>query len=223
MKRFLLFLFVFALSVPGFSTPPKLFPRTGKPDQLAIMGSFGMFGGNFKPLNAYVRQFGTTSEFSPYYRTFGFDLVLPAGGRSGGWNGTINVESVIPQEILVGDSLTFRLKGWHLLTSFMSFDLLKDPKYAFELAPGVDWGHLFFHTINKAGTFRYYNGFIAPLARAEFRVIIYHIAIGARAFYRYDVTSPRWKSSVDSSSGLAHSRMAGAGFQVFIGFGSTYD
>ena len=220
MKRSFL-LFFLAIPFAGFSVPPSgLFRHDQKADQVAKMFSAGMFQGNFKLLNAYANQFGPSRGFSPFFYSAGLNLVIPAGGRYGQHNASIGAEFILPQEISAGDSAKFRMLGWHLLTSFWSYDFLKkNSRYALELAPGVDWGYLFVKESLGPKTQSYSNGFIAPLVRAEYRVVIKPFAFGIRATYRYDISSPRWKSQSEDRSGLAHSRISGCGFQLFFGYG----
>jgi hypothetical protein len=220
MKKFLL-LFFLAFPFAGFADPPSgLIRHDQKADHVAKMFSFGKFQANFNLLNDYVSQRGTSQGFSPFLYSAGFDLVIPVGGRYGEHNASIGAEFIFPQEIYAGDSLKFRMLGWHLLSSFWCYDLLKqDHRYALEIGPGVDWGYLFVKETNGEKNQMYSNGFIAPLVRVEYRVVIKPFAFGVRATYRYDISSPRWENRAEDHSGLAHSRMSGCGFQLFFGYG----
>ena len=176
MKRILFFLFLGALNFPVFSRENLLHPKSnwftnGPSDQSALMLSGGYFQGNFKLLNNYMHRFGNNSGFS-FFRTAGLDFVIPIGSRNGDWNSTMNVETIIPQEITQGDSMKFRMTGWHFISSWYCHDFLPDnEKLALEFAPGVDWGELNMKVTDKVGPHDYKNPFIAPLARTEFRVI----------------------------------------------------
>lgn len=216
-----LFLFIFVIPFAGFSNPyPRLFKHDQKADQVAKMFSAGMFQGNFKPLNSYLSQFENSPSFSPFFYSAGIDLVVPCGGRYGEHKASLGAEFIFPQEVHAGDSTKFRMLGWHLLSSIWCYDFLKKShKYAFEAGPGVDWGYLFMKQRGGEKNASYTNGFIAPLVRLEYRVVIKPFAFGIRGIYRYDITNPAWKSRTEDRTGLGHSRMSGCGFQLFFGYG----
>lgn len=187
------------------------------------MLSYGYFQGDFKLLNKYVHQFGNNPGFPSFYQTVGIDLVVPMGGRSSEQNASFTVEMILPEKIHQSDSITFRTIGWHFITTFWEHDFTPNkPKLSFILAPGIDWGELYLRQTNNATHKDYTNPMIAPLVRTEFRVIVHPFAFGIRALYRYDISSPRWKLYSDNSSGLAHTRFSGLGFEVFVGYGKCH-
>ena len=201
-----------------FSVPPM---HDQHADQDARMVSFGMFRGDFTGLNNFISRSGSFDGFNPFFKTVGLDVVIPSGTRQGEHKGTMNFEFILPQQTSMDDSVKFRMLGWHIISSIWSYDILKEnQKLALEIAPGVDWGELYVkHTIKNAGEFHYHNPFIAPLARAEFRVVLPPFAFGLRAVYRYDISSPHWKSNSSNESIFVNSRISGLGFQVFFGWG----
>jgi hypothetical protein len=191
-------------------------------DQHARSVSAGCFAGNFTALNDHLLQLGTSRGFNPYFMTLGATLVVPTGGRYGDHKGIVDAGMILPQQLKGGDSLTFRMQGFYILTSLVAYDVLRDnANLALEFAPGVHWGGLYIREKTSGNSDRYRNPFIAPLARAEFRVVVKPIAFGIRALYRYDITSPRWKDG-NGDSALAKSRISGLGLQVYLGWGETY-
>ncbi|MBI3511089.1 MAG: hypothetical protein HY064_10535 [Bacteroidetes bacterium] len=191
--------------------------QDGTADQRCIMASAGYYPQNFNSLNTYVLRSGNKS-FAPFLYGAGANMVVPVGGRSGEWKGSLGAEIFIPQKITQNDSLQFKLGGLHIITSWYAHDFLPGNAHlALELAPGVDWGIIKFTQTINGRNFNSSNPFVAPLARTEFRIVFHPIAFGIRAVYRYDITSPRWRDDI----ALSHTRISGFGFQVFLGWGKT--
>jgi hypothetical protein len=216
-------MFCIFISFAGFSNPPRdIFKHDQRADQDAKMFSGGIFQADFKALNSSIGQYGNSRGFSPFFVAAGMDFIVPCGGRYGEHNASLCAEFIFPQTIAAGDSIQFRILGWHIITNLWGYDFLKqNNKYALEFGPGVDWGSLYMKVNSGAETERFKNPFIAPLVRLEYRVVIKPFAFGIRGTYRYDISSPRWKDNTDYHSVLAHSRISGFACQVFFGWGRT--
>jgi hypothetical protein len=184
--------------------------------------SAGQYHANFLKLNSQLKTAGAIKTFLPI-NAVGINLNGTADiSPSKRFDAAYSFEKFLSQEISIGDSLKYKLYGWHMMTSLYGKDLIPGPIVALTLAPGVDWGSAKIKgTLNEIGTF-YKNPFVAPFARADLRFVIWRIAFGARVCYRYDISKDRWKQS-GSLSALPGSKISGLGLQVFVGWGKAIE
>jgi hypothetical protein len=125
-------------------------------------------------------------------------------------------------KVKVNDSLSYEMRGWHYMFSFLGKDIIPGKTVALVLAPGWDLGQLkMLRTFDGQGTL-YKNFFIAPMARAEMRFVFGPVALGARYAYRYDLTSADWKIKSGPSSYLPGTKNTGTSLEFFVGWGHVH-
>lgn len=222
MKTTFLSLFSF-FTIAAFAGPPG----SGGFDFISHQSTFnlaaGRYDADFNALNQQLRLWGSPNVFPTSYYMVGTTSTKGDGTDYGKWDASTSLEFMLPNEIAIGphDSLTFRMYGWHFMSSAFGKDLIPGDAVALVVAPGIDWGSTKLKRTLNGGEGKYKNPFVAPLARADLRFVFGKLSIGARALYRYDITHSIWKRKTDNLPVLPGSKMTGLGFQVFIGFGKT--
>jgi hypothetical protein len=219
-KLFLSFALISAINL--FAGPPKDGDRF---DWLSHQTSFnlsvGKYNTDFRLLNTQMSLWGATTEFNPDYYMFG---TTSAQGEpdEDGWrfDGASSLEFMPSQTVSIGanDSVSYRMKGWHGMTSSFGKDLIPGDVVALVLGLGVDWGNMKIIRSDAAGDKKYKNPYVCPLGRADLRFMFGKFSIGGRAYYRYDITHSLWKRKADLMPVLPGTKFTGLGFQAFIGF-----
>jgi len=138
--------------------------------------------------------------------------------RNGTYNSSVCLEDFIPQKIFINNTLKYNLYGWHLMTSIYGFPVVQKTHFAFTLGPGIDWGSVKINGNLNGHETHFWNPFISPFGRADIRFVIWRIAIGARASYRFDISKKIWKQDSNNLPSLANSKITGLGLQLFLGF-----
>lgn len=150
--------------------------------------------GAYNNLNNY---FDTTSsvrvgEFNPYNMAIGLDDI---SNNSAHMDMISSVGFLLPQKITVGpnDSMMLKLNGWHYTMSILGLDLIKGEMVTLAIGTSWSYGNFKARRYIAGQKTKYTNPFIAPGARAEFRLTFGNFMIGGRATYRYDLTHGLWK------------------------------
>lgn len=190
--------------------------------------AIGVYGGQFHPdmraFNTQLTSWGAKSVFYDGLRSYGLTFVEPMNvSRSGEFDASYSFGLMMKRKVsIANDSLTFEMRGWHLMTSFYGKDIIPGDVVALVLAPGVDWGVMkMLRTVGGNGSL-FKNGYIAPLARAEFRLVFGPIAVGARGVYRYDITKDGWKLKSGKPYDLPGTKNTGASIEFFVGWGHVH-
>lgn len=214
-----LFGLVFSLSL--FAGPPD-----GSHDWISWHSSMNLSGTyhdvDFSLLNKQLSLWGSKQEFSRNYLSYGITFISgkPSERYKGKWDGSTTYEWNPKQTISIGsnDSLTFTMKGWHVMTSSFGKDLIPGRAVALVLAPGIDWGTMKIFANERGAKSKYKNPFVAPLVRADLRFVFGHFSFGGRAFYRYDISYSLWKRKTDNALLLPGTHFTGLNIQTFIGY-----
>lgn len=177
----------------------------------------------FRPyaLNDFLFGYGPQKSFSSL-TTFGYcgsGVILSRGGMI---DGALALNFYYPQEVIIKpDTLKYRVGGWELMTSLYAIDLLtRVEPIDLIVAPGIYWGSIRLRKYNSAGNFKanelFKNPFVAPMMRADLRVLLWKICIGARLSYRFDITSSKWRKG--SSVTLPGYKFREGQYVVYIGW-----
>jgi hypothetical protein len=215
MRNFLFILGVF-ISINVFALPPL----SNWQSHQAMYGiSAGKYYTDFSMLNSQMKLWGTTKQFTNYNYAIGLEYKIPTLANFNSF------ELFIPQKIntVTSDSLSFKMSGWHNMTSTFGLDLIPSDAIALVVSSGVDWGNVILKRTLLGTSTKYKNPFFAPLAKVDLRFILGKIAIGGRAIYRYDVTNDIWKRKADLLPVLPGTKMRGFAFQFFIGYGLIWN
>lgn len=178
----------------------------------------------FRPyaLNSYLPQTVTATPFTSLL-TFGYSGAGSSSTKRGGtYDAAVALHFFMPQEnVIIPDTLKYRVGGWELMTSVFGFDVLKNVRSVdFTVAPGVYWGTMRLRKYNSAGNFKanelFKNPFVAPMIRADLRINLGPVTLGGRWSYRYDITKARWRKG-DSETFPGY-RSRELQYMVYIGW-----
>ncbi|HTF06340.1 MAG TPA: hypothetical protein VK826_20050 [Bacteroidia bacterium] len=176
---------------------------------------FGYFDFDSKKLNDRLLSYGGTEMFDSHYMGIGIDNF----SHSGHYDGISGLSFILPQTVSVGpnDSLELRLAGWHLTTSVLGYDIIKNETFAIVIAPSIAWGNLKMRREVEGQKTKYTNPFVAPGGRFELRLTLGKFHIGGRATYRYDITHSLWKRKDNLMPTLPTYKNNGLAFFGYIG------
>lgn len=168
-------------------------------------------------LNNYLDS--TTSVHSTFnntYMTLGIDNASNNGKHL---DMISNLGIILPQTVTGGkaDSLQLRLAGWHNTFSILGYDFVKGETVTLALGPAWAWGNLKMRRVVNGQKTKYTNPFVAPGARAEFRITIENVYFGARATYRYDLTHALWKRKSDMMPVMPEYKNSGMAYFGYLG------
>lgn len=219
MKKIFSLIFLFQTAFL-FAGPPAI-----SHDWISHQSAFNLaatkFNNDFSLLNKQMELWGAKKTFSNDYYTFGIGSVTgdEMTKRKGRWDGSGTVEWMPSTTISIGanDSITYRMKGWHMMTSIYGKDLIPGKVVALVIAPGIDWGTTKLFRKTGGNETKYKNPFVSPLLRADLRFAFGKFMIGGRAFYRYDISHDLWKRKADLMPVLPGTKFTGLGMSVFIG------
>lgn len=119
-----------------------------------------------------------------------------------------------------GSVMNYRLKGWEIMTSTMSLNLIRNEHVDFVCGIGVYWGNLKLRTYNlttHTGDGLYKNPFVAPMLRTELRFNFWRLTFGTRVSYRYDITRDNWKRKDDGLDPLPGYSFREMQFMIYLG------
>lgn len=172
---------------------------------------------NSTALNNYLEaQSSVHGSFDNNYMMIGLDDVSNNGKHSD-IIGCFGI--MLPQKVNAGpaDSVQLRLSGWHHTFSFLAWDFIPGETVALAIGTAWSYGNLKMRrTINGQKT-RYTNPFVAPGARAEFRLTFGNFYFGGRTTYRYDLTHELWKRKNDMMPVLPEYDNSGMAYFGYIG------
>jgi hypothetical protein len=160
---------------------------------------------NLRPfqLNDYLRSQKAGGEFQ--YLTcagIGFNsetgIARPDKSLDAHWGFNYFIRQRIDFGTVVPSSM--EITGWELNTSLFGFDFLAPRWIDLTAAPGVSWGSLRMKYADWNESYHFRNIFIAPNIRAELRLNIAFLTIGARWSYRWDVTGSAWRGIEKSNT-----------------------
>ncbi len=194
-------------------------------EQWIIAPSGGQFHPDMSAFNDQLTKWGAKSVFYDGLRGYGLTLAQPLTVvRGGGFDAAYSFSLMQNRTVTIGpkDSLSYQMRGWHLMTSIYGKDVIPGETVALVLAPGIDWGSLrMVRTLNGLGGL-YRNFFIAPMARAELRFVFGPVALGARGIYQYDVTKDDWKLKKGPTFALPGTKNTGTSIEFFVGWGYVH-
>lgn len=213
---------IFALSACLFSNDKLFAGDHDLSSGLNFSGPcFSYFQTDYTLLNKQLQLWGAPGGFKSHYNSFGL-MTHTVGLRVAdlSFDGSASIEYILPQRIAVGsgDSLVFRLHGWHLTTSLIGIDVIPAKPIALVLGPGFDWGSMRLKKTENGDDIEYKNPFVSPFGKADLIFSIGHLAFGARFCYRYDLTKSAWKRKTDHNETIPGTKFSGWGGQVFIGW-----
>lgn len=116
-----------------------------------------------------------------------------------------------------GRTVQYRMQGWELMTSWFTFDMIRNEHVDFTAGLGTYWGRLRLDADDKT----YANPFIAPMLRSELRLSFWRISMGARVSYRHDLTKDNWKRKDDNMDPLPGYRFREVQYVFYIGLWTT--
>lgn len=153
---------------------------------------------NFRPfqLNEYLRSQNAGNEFQYLASVgIGFNSEIGIARREKSFDAHWGFNYFIRQRIDFGTFVpsSVEITGWEFNTSLFGFDFLPPRWIDLVAAPGISWGSLRMKYSDWNESFKYRNIFIAPHVRAELRLNLAFLTIGARWSYRWDVTGSAWK------------------------------
>lgn len=170
-------------------------------------------------LNNYLDTTGSirSGGFQPYYMAIGWEKIVTADEHI--FDGISSVSFIIPQKVYSGpnDSVAMRMGGWHATFSALGVDLVKGDMVSLVIAPAWSYGNLKMRRIIEGKKTWYTNPFVAPGARAEFRLIFGKFTIGGRATYRYDITHALWKRKDNLMPVMPEYKNTGLAYFGYIG------
>ncbi|CAN5912133.1 hypothetical protein BH11BAC7_BH11BAC7_03200 [soil metagenome] len=219
-KNIFLFLTLFAaqLAFAGLKNDPDS-ARFNVAEVFSI--SAGKYYPDFSDLNNQLKSFGAENSFLSI-SAVGLNCNLALNVALFSFDAGISLESFLPQKVSVNDSLSFRLNGWHLISSIYGIRIIDKPHLAIIVGPGVDWGRMNITRTLDGDKIHYNNPWIAPLARVELRFTFWRIMFGTRASYRYEITKNQWKPETPNSPAFFGTKFSGMGMQFFIGYGRVH-
>lgn len=168
-------------------------------------------------LNNYLDSNSSMNgTFNDNYMTLGFDNV---SNNSKHLDVISNLGFILPQTVSAGnaDSVQYRLGGWHYTMSLLGYDVVKGDVVTLAIGPAWSWGNLKMRRTVAGNKTRYTNPFVAPGARAEFRLTLGNFYLGGRATYRYDFTHELWKRKNDLMPVLPEYENSGLAYFGYLG------
>jgi|GEM_PF-5418580 len=189
--------------------------------QAVLALSAGSFASDLALVNKQLSLYGAAAQLGETYQAIGID---GAGCRSRlgkAFDYGFSVQAVLPQRVAIGArEEAFRFTGWQAMLHHFGKDVMPGKTFAFIVTPGISFGSLRIRRRLEPGeNLLYRNPFIAPYAAAELRMVVWNIALGVRASYRFDLSKDTWKRDVDNLSELPGAKNHGLGIQVFVGRG----
>ena len=179
------------------------------------------YNNDFSLLNKQLELWGAKKTFAANYYTFGIGFITgeESAKRKGKWDGASSIEWMPSTTIGIGsnDSVSYRMKGWHMMTSSFGKDLIPGKVVALVIAPGIDWGTTKLFRKTGGNETKYKNPFVSPLLRADLRFVFGKLSIGGRALYRFDISNNLWKRKADLMPVLPGTKFTGLGLNAFIG------
>lgn len=198
MKKFCLTLLLLISAVYGVAAFTPGYSGNG-----IMYAQVGVINFRAFQLNEYLRSQLAGNEFE-YFTCVGIGLNTETGiaRPDKSLDAHVGFNYFIRQRtdfgMFVPSSMT--ITGWELNTSLFGFDFLAPRWIDFTAAPGVSWGSLRMKYSDWNESFYFRNIFIAPHVRAELRLNLAFITIGARWSYRWDVTGSTWKNIGNSNN-----------------------
>ena len=177
---------------------------------------FGYAQFNHKLNNYLDTATSVHGSFLPYYFTIGIDDISNNSEHSDVISG---MHIILPQRVYAGagDSLDLRMYGWHYTMSWFGFDLIKGETVTLAIGPSWSYGNVKMRRVVNGEKSKYKNPFVAPGARAEFRLTFGNFMIGGRATYRYDLTHGLWKRRSDFMPVMPEYKNTGLAYFGYIG------
>jgi len=131
--------------------------------------------------------------------------------------GSFSFSQVVPQMIVINDSLRAKLTGGNI-SSLGGGDLLnKKENIDLVILIGFEVGRLRMYSYSLL---RKKNGYFAPKIEALFKVQLKRFVLGASMAYKYDISNPNWKNTwftKDKSYNLEKNRQSGVSMSIIIG------
>lgn len=133
------------------------------------------------------------------------------------FDGYIEYLQVIPQRIMIQDSIEGKINGFNFGVTLGGIDLLKSKKFDLITCFGFNTGRVW---INGTDIVKQKNPYFAPMIAIITRVCIGRISIQMRCAYDYDISNKNWKRKGFSDSELMElKKFSYQGLNMSMGIG----
>jgi hypothetical protein len=140
----------------------------------------------------------------------------------GGYNfdGYIEYLQVIPQRIMVQDSIEANINGFNFGITLGGIDLLKNKKFDLITCFGFNTGRVW---LKGTDLIKQKNPYFSPMIAIVPRVCLGKISIQLRCAYDYDISNKNWKRKGFSDSELMElSKFSYQGLNMSMGIGYVF-
>lgn len=203
MKNLVIFIFLFMSSfafaqikiTEEEEIPYEEAPYEEDEEEVDQITTFELFYGQHV---YYPNNFTSINRFDFYKYS---NPIHSVGFRTGAVIQTFNVieyafnmgyTQIIPQRIMVNDSLQGRINGCHFSLNYLGFDITPNSSYASILfGTGINFGRL---RISTNAFKAQKNPFFAPTFYFNPRFFIGKFIIGLKAEYQFDISKRNWRS-----------------------------
>jgi hypothetical protein len=202
MNKILLFLFIF-FSVDTFAQAKKIKvkkekEKSSKYDGPTTHGTLDLYYGNRVFAKNYYGQLNTADSMNlngrPKIAGFGYSgyRYSVGRGRSIGLYSQMNYYKIIPENIMIEDSLSTKLSGFVYGLGFGTGLYSADRKLSITAYLGFNTGRT---TLSKNKFITQKNQFFSPKVMIQPKVIIKKLVISLIVEAEYDVSNPMWKQT----------------------------
>lgn len=169
----------------------------------------------------YQNRLTTNNTFNNTLIGFSLSGLASGGSLYGGTHYYFlqNISLVIPQNILINDSLNSKLIGYNFKSMLGLIDIFnKNYNIDLVILIGGEFGRL---RLYGNPLLRKKNGYFAPKIEIQPKFKIKRLVLGGSFGYGYDISNPNWKNtwfSKDKSYTLDKLNQSGFSYQAFIGW-----
>ncbi len=153
--------------------------------------------------------------------TSGF-ITNKRSSSEGGYNfdGYIEYLQVIPQQIMVLDSIEAKINGFNFGVTLGGIDLIKNKKIDLITCFGFNTGRIW---LNGSDVVKQKNPYFAPMIAIVPRVCLGRVSIQLRCGYDYDISNKNWKRKGLSDSELLElKKFSYQGLNMSMGIGYVF-
>ncbi len=154
---------------------------------------------------------------------FGYSGAIPVDGRYGSsyWYGHWSYQLVIPQKIIINDTISCNIKGYVLSLDIAGFDLFKRAKTFHVIGSfGFNTGRLRLQGNEWA---RQKNPFFSPRVSLQPKLRIGNLFFSLRGDYEWDISSVNWRRTLFATKDkIALQRFKQSGATVLFCIGHRF-
>lgn len=135
--------------------------------------------------------------------------------------GHFDYAQILPQQVVIQDSIQAKIKGFNLVYSLLGMDFFKRSD-VFDLVGtiGFNTGRL---KLKGEDGFKYKNPYFSPMVSLSPRIVINNWSFFVRATYEYDISKKGWRAQLTSKATQNDLPYASStGFNVFAGIGYRF-